>query len=188
MAKHAIGLLQTATVVDTLEDCLDTHHLLVGTTQRRRDKQVPFYDPEILVEKVSGPMQQHKIGIVFGRENHGLTNDELALCNLQSAIPANAENPVFNLSQAVLIYAYEFFKASSFERDVYLGELATQQDETILYKHLEEMMTSLPIDTHKGRAYFVSLFKRVLGRAQLEVRDVRLFHKLADLVLGKSRY
>jgi tRNA/rRNA methyltransferase len=185
LAKNAKRTLKNIEVRPTLDACLDDHHLLVGTTRRGRYKQVPFLTPSDLVDHISPVTHQYRVGIVFGRENHGLNNDELLLCNVQSAIPASKENTVFNLSQAVLIYGYECFLASDTEKDPYKGDLATQKEVSILYDHLEDMVKSLPITTRKGDEHFTNLFKRVLGRSMLEKRDIRLFHKLFQAIVSK---
>jgi TrmH family RNA methyltransferase len=180
--KNAKDLVHKMKVVNRLEDCLHDHHILISTTQRRRDKQTPFYTPPELISFISADTIQNKVGIVFGRENNGLTNTELDLCNFQSSIPAHASNPVFNLSQAVLIYAYECFNASNEDKDVYTRELSTKTDEHILFKKMDEMLSLMPIDMNKGVDNFSLLLRRVLSRATLEKRDIRLFHSFFGFI------
>jgi TrmH family RNA methyltransferase len=188
LAKNAKKLLFDMETRDTLEDCLKDHNILIGTTQRRREKQAPFYGPSDMIEKIRPYSQESKIGIVFGRENNGLTNTELDYCNFHSCIPAHEENSVFNLSQAVLIYAYECFNASNAEKDPYIRPPATKYEEQLLYQKFETTLSHLPIDTQKGSAHFINLFKRVLGRTLLEKRDIRLFYKLFDLIKNKASH
>jgi len=52
----------------------------------------------------------YKVGIVFGRERNGLTNEEMAMGDLRTVIPANEDYDVLNLAQAVNIMAYEFWQ------------------------------------------------------------------------------
>ncbi|MBT6120344.1 RNA methyltransferase [bacterium] len=184
LAKHAKPLLYKAEVRENLSDCCKDHHVLIGTTQRRRDKQVPFYYPKEIFEKTSKMAMSSKIGIVFGREDSGLTNEDLSFCNFQSSIPASQENSVFNLSQAVLIYLYEWFNFDHHKggTESYRWTPAEKHEESILYSKLETVISDLPIDTRKGVENFTGLFKRVFSRAVLEKRDIRLFHKLFDLV------
>ncbi|GIT33179.1 MAG: hypothetical protein Ct9H300mP3_07100 [Gammaproteobacteria bacterium] len=59
---------------------------------------------------------EDKTAVVFGREDRGLTNEELGLCNLHVHIPSSDEYPSLNLSQAIQIIAYEIrLKALSHE-------------------------------------------------------------------------
>lgn len=185
MGKNAKDWIHQIIVHDRLEDCLDTHHILIGTTQRKRDKQVPYYTPSEIISTASQWENNVRVGIVFGRENNGLTNTELSYCNYQSTIQANSENSVFNLSQAVLIYAYECFNQLNQETNPYKWDFATKKEEQLFYKNFESMLHTLPIDAHKGMSNFTQLFKRLFGRACLEKRDIRLFHKLIELIKKK---
>ncbi|NQY74659.1 MAG: RNA methyltransferase, partial [Candidatus Margulisbacteria bacterium] len=132
LAKNAKQALFDIDVRASLSDCFEDHHVLVGTTQRRRVKQVPFHPPSEMIKIISEPSHKGRVGIVFGREDHGLSNEELALCNFQSSIQAHSDNPVFNLSQAVLIYAYECYNASSETKTIYKRPLATKSAENHL--------------------------------------------------------
>ena len=58
-------------------------------------------------------LHQKGVSILFGREDRGLTNDELQLANTHIEIPANPEYPVLNLAMSTQIVCYEIFKAST---------------------------------------------------------------------------
>lgn len=181
-AKNSKQVLFDIDIRPTLEACLVDHHVLVGTTQRRRVNQVPFYPPAELTGVIAEPTQRGRVGIVFGREDHGLNTEELALCNLQSSIQAHADNPVFNLSQAVLIYAYECYNASSEEKTVYTRALATKQAEKTVFDALEKTIMSFEMGTGNGPERFAGRMKQVLGRLVFEERDIQLFHKFFELI------
>jgi TrmH family RNA methyltransferase len=187
LAKNSKQLLFDIDVRPSLEDCLTDHHVLVGTTQRRRVKQVPFHPPREVVDLVSEPSQNGRVGIVFGREDRGLSNEELNLCNFQSSIQAHSDNPVFNLSQAVLIYAYECYNASSETKTVYTRPLATKSAENHLFEVLEETIGSFETGTANGPKRFADRMKQVLGRIVFEERDVKLFHKFFELISDNGR-
>ena len=67
----------------------------------------PILSPKESAEEVSKSLKIHKIAIVFGREDRGLTNEELGLCNYHVHIPTDPEYSSLNLSQAVQILVYE---------------------------------------------------------------------------------
>ena len=182
LAKNARDLLFDIDTRDTLEDCLEDHHVLVGTTQRRRVNQVPFHPPSELADVVSEYTHRGKVGIVFGREDRGLSNEELALCNFQSSIQAHSDNPVFNLSQAVLIYAYECYNASSELKTVYSRPLATKKAEHHMFAVLEETIESFKVGTANGPKRFANRMKQVLSRIVFEERDIQLFRKFFELI------
>ncbi|MFT5170323.1 MAG: tRNA/rRNA methyltransferase [Candidatus Marinamargulisbacteria bacterium] len=182
LAKNSKQLLFDIDVRATLQDCFEDHHVMVATTQRRRVKQVPFHPPSEMIKVISEPSHRGKVGIVFGREDHGLSNEELALCNFQSSIQAHADNPVFNLSQAVLIYAYECYNASSEIKTIYERPLATKSAENHLFEVLEETIDSFKVGTANGPKRLASRMKQVLGRIVFEERDIQLFHKFFELI------
>lgn len=180
----AEDLIHSLRTVPTLEEAVSSHHIVVGTTNRSRKNQQPYYLPEELCDQVGPQFRQgQKIALIFGRENNGLTSDELAKCHYLSTIPAYVTYPALNLSQAVMLYAYHWYRyaeGQSVRR--YRWKPATVAEQDAMYEKLEEVITKLPIVTRHGTTAFVNLFRRVLGRTQLEGRDTRLFHKLFDLI------
>jgi TrmH family RNA methyltransferase len=185
-------LIKNIIVLPDFDALLSRYHLLIGTTNRKKDNQVPLYTPTEIMPMIAPASQTHRIGIVFGRENNGLKVEELSKCNYQSTIPSAVSYPALNLSQAVLIYAQACFQASfqthsvaeghPFNPSGYTWTLATKQEEELMYAHMESTIALLPFKTRKGTDAFVALFRRVLGRTQLEKRDVRVIFKLFDLV------
>ncbi len=173
--------------VSTLEEAIEGMHLVIGTTQRQRGSHPPIVAPrEVGITLASMAQAGLKVAILFGRENNGLTNEELAQCQWISRIPSKSDHPALNLSQAVMLYAYELYLASAEKAPIYEWNLAKASEVDLLFRHLEETMSVLPIDMRKGPEEFVNLFRRVLNRTQLEERDVRLFHKLCQLIERKK--
>lgn len=104
LAVGAVDLLRKAKVSETIEKATRGLRFLVGTSRRtgkyRRDF-VPL--PELASRLPAG----QKVGILFGPEERGLTNRELAHCNLVTTIPADPGYPSLNLAQAVMVVAYQ---------------------------------------------------------------------------------
>ncbi|NBV42997.1 hypothetical protein EBR96_09565, partial [bacterium] len=143
-----------------------------------------LYTPREIVDEIS-PYETAKIGFVFGRENNGLSNDELSSCNYQSTIPSAVSYPALNLSQAVMVYAHELYLASTRITPVYDWTLASKSDQERLYTMIHDAVETLPFKTRNGTAAFVNLFRRVLGRTKIEARDIRVLYKLFDLIKRK---
>jgi TrmH family RNA methyltransferase len=182
LAHGARDQLETFQTVDTLAEAIKDIHILIGTTNRRREKHWPTLEPKELMDGLCAPSQTHKIGLLFGRESDGLTNDELQVCNQLTHIPTAGYHPAINLAQAVMIYSYEAFSASPDKEAPYTWDPANKKEEQSLYDKIKETLPCLPINPKKGVDEFVSLFRRVLGRTTLESRDIRLLHKLFDLI------
>ena len=103
LSAGASDVLDQAVVVDTLEDAIADCELVFGTSARSRTIPWPLLELReatgIAIEQAA--QYQHKIAIVFGREDRGLTNEELALANYHLTIPVNSEYGVLNVAAAI---------------------------------------------------------------------------------------
>lgn len=106
---HGSGeVLDNATVYPTLAAALHDVQFTVATTARSRSKFHYYATPAELV-----PLMQEKsqwlnhAALVFGREDSGLTNEELALADVLTGAPMVADYPSLNLGQAVMVYCYQ---------------------------------------------------------------------------------
>ena len=124
LAHGSHDILEKAQVFSTLEDAARGMDLLIGTTanQKRSSKQEFHHGRELIriISAKAGSLSN--IGIVFGREESGLTNEELQLCDIASSIPLVAAYPSVNLSQAVMLYAYELSALQHFRQETAIEE------------------------------------------------------------------
>lgn len=105
LAVHAGELLESVRRVDTLAEAVADCTWVVGTTMRRIEGRRRLA-PDAVAERA----RTEQLGLVFGDERSGLTNEDLAQCHDVSSIPASEEQPSLNLAQAVLVYAYELWR------------------------------------------------------------------------------
>jgi len=114
LASHAGDVLDRATVVDTLEEAIGDLRWVLGTSARRRaSESLPLYRPR----QAAPTLWQPGAGVLFGPEDHGLNNEELAVCQGYLSIPT-ADYASLNLAQAVLLVAYDAHLARPGEADV----------------------------------------------------------------------
>jgi len=106
LAVHAGELLESVRRVESLETAVADCTWVVGTTMRRIDGR-----RRLAPQAVAQRAPNEKLALVFGDERSGLTNEDLAQCHDVSAIPTHEGQPSLNLSQAVLVYAYELWQA-----------------------------------------------------------------------------
>lgn len=109
LAAGASDILDQAVVVDTLEQAIASCELVFGTSARSRTIPWPLLEVRAATELAitQAANCQHKIAIVFGREDRGLTNEELALANYHLTIPVNSEYGVLNVAAAIQLVCYE---------------------------------------------------------------------------------
>lgn len=106
---HGSGdILDNITTYDTLAAALHDISFTVATTARSRAKFHYYATPAELVPMLTEKSQWlTKAALVFGREDSGLTNEELALADVLTGAPMVADYPSLNLGQAVMVYCYQ---------------------------------------------------------------------------------
>lgn len=106
---HGSGdILDNIRHFETLEEALVGVDFTVATTARSRAKFHYYATPEQLLPLLKEKQQwAGQCALVFGREDSGLTNDELALADILTGIPMKADYPSLNLGQAVMVYCYQ---------------------------------------------------------------------------------
>ena len=110
-AVGAIDLVENARRVATLEEALADCHLTVATTAvrgRQVFEQLGPADVARLAEETLG--EEHRLGLVFGRETFGLSGREVVLCQRTASIPTWPEFPTMNLAMSVAVFCYELGK------------------------------------------------------------------------------
>ncbi|MCP8898738.1 tRNA (cytosine(32)/uridine(32)-2'-O)-methyltransferase TrmJ [Gilvimarinus xylanilyticus] len=106
-AAGALDVLDNAVVVETLDEAIAGCGLVVGTSARERRIPWPLVNPRECAEKAIHEAEAHEVAILFGREDRGLTNEELHKCHYHVHIPANEEYSSLNLAAAVQVLSYE---------------------------------------------------------------------------------
>ncbi len=181
MAHRSLDIVEQAQIVEHFEQAIQNMRLTVATTMRKRHFKFPFFSPQQIAERLLPTALNHPVGIVFGRESSGLTNEEILKCHLHSTIQTATQNPALNLAQAVMIYAYTFFQHIEKTEIHYEYELASQYELEKFYEHLAQAIDLVGFVPRDGVDNFVTRFRRLIGRAMAEKRDVRLLHKLLQI-------
>ncbi len=106
-AAGAKDVLQNARVVDSFAEAIADCQLVIGTSARERRIPWPLVNPRLCGDQVAAEAQDRQVALVFGREDSGLTNEELQRCHLHVHIPTNPDYSSLNLCAAVQVLAYE---------------------------------------------------------------------------------
>ena len=190
MAHGSTELLDVARIVDDLDAAIAGCHLVLGTTHRvGRFRVVDDDYRTVVAETAAVAADGHRVAVVFGREKDGLSRDELLRCQRLVRIPSAVPHPSFNLSQAVLLIAYELFRR--------LGQplvrppatpLATVAQTNRLVRHLMAAMEQVgfkPFNSDPGN--FERVLRRFLGRTPVERRDAAVLHRIAGQIQKYAR-
>ena len=176
-------MLDSATVVATLESALSDTHLVIGASARRRGVALPEWSPrEAASQALAAALDGREVAFVFGNERTGLENEELKLCHAAVLIPANPDYSSLNLAQAVQVIAYEA-RMAMLASDTNQAEPASKSESLPTHAEMEKWFDHLAatlndIDFHKGRSPRTVLrrLRRFFLRAEPDARELRLLH------------
>ena len=170
LASGADDILANARVVGTLEDALADSHFVVGTSARVRGVSLPLVDPRSCAQTMIEESAEAKVAIIFGREDKGLTNEQLKRCHLQVHIPTNEDFSSLNLGQAVQVMAYELrmtMLRSTNSLEVpkpRAHDLATMGDVERYYDHLHQTLVDIGFLDHSSHEKIMAKLRRMYGR------------------------
>lgn len=176
LAAGATDVLGNATTVDTLEQAIQGCGLVVGTSARSRTLPWPMLEPRSCGIKLVEESVNYPVALVFGRENNGLSNDELQLCHFHVCIPANPDYSSLNLAAAVQTLCYEIRMAflDKTRQPESQTEYPLTDDLERFYVHLEETLlkTGFIIEKHPGMV--TSKLRRLFNRARPETQELNI--------------
>ncbi|MEH8223472.1 tRNA/rRNA methyltransferase [Aeromonas veronii] len=107
VAHGAQEILTQAEAFETLPEALADMDLVIATTARERGRYQHYLTPGEIREQIRAKPSLNKVAIVFGCEESGLSNEQLAEVDLISYLPLKVSYPSLNLGQAIMLYAYE---------------------------------------------------------------------------------
>jgi len=197
-ASGATDLLDHASIVGTLQEAVADMQLVVGTSARGRHIPWPIMDPHemagVVAKSQLGAIEA-KVALVFGREDRGLTNEELHLCHIHVHIPSVESFSSLNIAAAVQVLAYECRMAFlAGERagsqapqwgTEWDADLAEHKELELLYDHLERVLVEIDfLDPAKPRQLMPRL-RRLFQRALLDKIEVNVLRGILTHVQKK---
>ncbi len=191
MSAGSEEILEQAQVFPALDEALADIHLAAGCTARRGQGRTPLLTPRGLSEYVSRLGPETRLGLVFGREDRGLTNAELDLCNLVVTVPTAREHTSLNLAQAVLLVCYELRIGATARapRMRGRGRPATSEEMEGLYRHAREVLLRIGFLDRQNPDRILRVLRRILGRAVPNSREISILRGILrqmDWYAGKA--
>ena len=182
MAVHARDILDGARRFETLREAVADCGLVVGTTCRKglyRDHvELPREAARDLVAAVRAE-DAPPAALIFGPEDHGLSNADLKHCQRLVTIPSHPEQPSLNLAQAVMVCLYEIYLAAVLgpPREDRIKRAPAEAVEA-LFDRMKETLLKVGFLDPQNPEHILLALRRVLGRAGLEERDVKILSGL----------
>jgi tRNA (cytidine32/uridine32-2'-O)-methyltransferase len=215
LAAGAANILDHVTLVQTLEEAIADCTLVFGTSARSRTIPWPLLDVRAATHLAIDETMNGEIAIVFGREDRGLTNEELAQAQFHLTIPVNEEYGVLNVAAAIQVVCYELRmnalqkqdhtvehhsnyekcnpEKSSEQQMPLIGHM--QWDEPLadqammqqFYPHLEAMLADIDFIDPKNPRLLPLRLRRLFGRVRLDRMEYNLLRGIFGRVQALSK-
>jgi tRNA/rRNA methyltransferase len=192
VARRADTIINQASLLMDLQDVRNNFDFIIGTTARVGGdynlKRITISPKRLSKENFS----YNKIAIVFGREQSGLSNEEVSICDLLITIPTHTTYPVMNISHAVAIILYSL---SQKFQDIFQDSKSEKKYRIASFKERQQLMTYfeqvLNITGYHPEKHQVALqsFSNVISRGYITGREVTTLMgvlKWANLKLQKK--
>ena len=193
LAANASDLIDTVQVVNSLDEALDGCNLVVGTSSR--DRKVPWPNESIISASpkiIAEADKDNTVAILFGREDRGLTNDELQRCNLHVRIPANEDYPVLNVAMSVQVICYQLLidktLRSEGKKNIHWDvPLAEANHVNRLIKHFTEVAEKLEVFNKGNPRQIGARIKRLFTRIGLDEMEVNFMRGFLSAIEKKLK-
>ncbi|MDX1582371.1 MAG: TrmJ/YjtD family RNA methyltransferase [Thermoanaerobaculia bacterium] len=189
-AAGAEDLVESARRCETLKEALVGCHLAVATTAAKQRDLPEELTPSELVSYVNQNLgEEHRLAVVFGREEWGLRRSEIVQCQRIVTIPTDPGFPTMNLAQSVAVLCYELRKSIRPKRepkDPAPLDLLQHLDE-----HARHLIEAADFVSEKNPDRIIGELKGAADRGGLTEREASLFLSLIRKIeakLGVCRY
>ena len=179
-AAGASDTLASAVVVVSLDQALEGCGLVIGTSARDRRIPWPLFNPKECGERIVQESAHHPVALIFGREDRGLTNEELHRCHYHVHIPSNPDYSSLNLAAAVQVLCYEVRMAALAR----LGqdptdnpwdiEPARHEEVEMFFDHFEGMMVDIGFHDRDNPRQTMTRIRRLFNRIRLDQMELSI--------------
>lgn len=188
MSMHALDVLESREQFDSLEAAVKDCQRVYGTTARKglyrsHCKSPREWAPELLVEAAAGD-----VALVFGTEDSGLTNEELAMCTNVIRIPSSTWYSSLNIAQAVLICCYEIFLANEhYEAPQEHHPEAPHVMRERMFTMWHGLMKDVGFFDDDTSEHMMMAFRRIFARGKFSVADANIMMGVVRQVQWKLK-
>jgi tRNA/rRNA methyltransferase len=181
-AVSARDLLDGARIFPTLAEALADTALSVATTRRHGKYRQEILTPQEVITTLLGTIATNRAAFVFGREDSGLTTDEVSLCRYQATIATSDDYGSLNLSQAVMLFCYELFQARGLPAADRERAFAPTEELEPLFLQMESTLLRIGYLKPVNPDHIMRSFRRIFARAELDTREVNILRGMMSQI------
>ena len=186
LAGNATDVLENAKIFPSIQEAVKNSKVIYATSARDRTIEWPTLTArDAALEMRELVLNEVQVSILFGREDRGLTNEELQLANKHLIIPAHPEYPVLNIAMSTQVVCYELYQAAqnnSVESWQDFPEY-TSEELNNLIEHFNETVEALELVDPKNPKQITTRMERMFRRLypdQMEGNFLRGFLKAVN--------
>lgn len=183
LAGNAVDILNDAKTFTSIESAIKNSKVIYATSARERTIDWPTVSARDAADEIHELVSNTiEVSILFGREDRGLTNEELQLANKHLIIPAHPEYPVLNIAMSAQVICYELYKASQNDPISKWQDFPAYTAEELndLIKHFEDTVVALELVDPENPKQIMTRMERMFRRLypdQMEGNFLRGFLK-----------
>ncbi len=180
-ASGAEDVVAAARIVPSLDAALEGAHAAVATSSARERPLARILNPAEVARLRQGLAGGQTLAVVFGREDRGLTTEEIARCGRSAAIPTSDLHPTMNLAQAIAIFAWELSRENARSREA-PRDLATDEGVERFHETARALLAEVGFlgASNPDRVY--DELRAVVARAMLDERELAILMGIARQV------
>ena len=173
----AKDIFRTTKVYSNIKDAINKYDIVYASSARRRDINKRHLSFNKFIESVK-KNKKKKIGIMFGPEASGLSNDDISYSNYIFKIPVNKNFESINLSHSIVIVCYEIFKSlrpNYFKREKKLSDIISKKDLNTFTNFVEDRLEKKGFfsPNEKKKTMLVNL-RNIFVRMELSNKELRI--------------
>ncbi|MDA9620573.1 RNA methyltransferase [bacterium] len=186
LAGNAGDVLEQAQVFSSIEEAVKNSKIIFATSARERTIEWPVASVKDAAQEINQLAAENiEVSILFGREDRGLTNEELQISNKHLIIPADPEYPVLNIAMSTQVVCYELYQASNIETIGPWQDFPEYTSEELqhLIDHFNETVFKLDLIDPKNPKQILTRMERMFRRLypdQMEGNFLRGFLKAVN--------
>ena len=190
MATHAAGdVVEKMQIYKDLKTALANLNYIVGTTARLGGQRQLVGSAAKLASKLAPISKKNKVGLLFGPEDRGLTNEDIRLCHELVNIPT-ADFSSLNLAQAVMVVCYELRRYNQPRGKTFVPRLANRHELDGMYAQLKDILVRISYIQPDNPDYFMNNLRHFGTRLKLRAKEVSIIRGICRQIdwYGKKCY